>query len=465
MKYVYEIQKEKEMLVPGMLFANDEIYKNVLEDKTIDQIKNVAKLPGIVEKSVALPDCHQGYGFCIGGVAAFDIKKGVISPGGVGYDINCGVRLLKTNVKKKDLEKVKRQVAESLKVKIPSGVGRGSPFQLSKRQLHEVLKNGAKWVVEKGYGKKEDYENIEEGGCMEGANPEKVSERAKKRGIGQLGTIGAGNHFVDVLSVEKVFDEKTAKIFGLEKNQIVILIHCGSRGLGHQVASDYIQLMEEEYKDSLTKDKELACAPIDSKLGQDYLSAMKAAANFAFANKQILTHWLREDLKKFFPKIEIDVVYEVCHNIAKIEEHIINGKKKKLCVHRKGATRSLGKGEKDVPEIYKNVGQPVLVPGSMGTPSYVLVGNVNSSKLSFSSSVHGAGRLMSRMNAKRTISGNKTKTDLLKKGTLVMSESEKLISEESPEVYKNVDDIVKIMEELKISSRVAKLRPEIVIIA
>ena len=371
-KNVYEIPKKEGMNVPGIVYASEKIIKGIKEDKTLEQVKNVSKLPGIIDKSIALADCHQGYGFPIGGVAAFDIKKGIISPGGVGYDINCSVRLLRTNLTKKDLDSFgkKEEVAQSLQRKIPSGVGRGSPFQLSPKQLDEILEGGAKQLVEMGYGFKEDYLHMEEEGCILGGDSTKVSERAKKRGIGQLGTLGAGNHFLDVLIVDEVLDKAVAKKFGLKKDQIVILIHCGSRGLGHQVASDYIKKMESEYGIENLPDRELINAPIESELGKDYFSAMACAANFAFANKQLITHWIREDLKHYFPDVKIDVVYDVCHNIAKFEEH--GGKK--VCVHRKGATRSFGPGRKEIPKDYQEVGQPVLIPGSMGTASYVMVG-------------------------------------------------------------------------------------------
>jgi tRNA-splicing ligase RtcB len=307
---IYEIPKEDNMNVPGIIYASEEIIKAVKKDKTFEQVKNVSKLPGIIDKSIALADCHQGYGFPIGGVAAFDMEKGIISPGGVGYDINCSVRLLKTNLTLKDLEKRKEEIAQSLQRKIPSGVGHGSPFQMNKKQLDKILEGGAKKLIEMGYGKKEDYLHIEEEGCIIGGDASKVSDKAKKRGIGQLGTLGAGNHFLDVLVVDEIFNQKVSKKFGLKKNQIVILIHCGSRGLGHQVASDYIKKMEIRYGIEGLPDRELINAPIKSKIGKEYFSAMACAANFAFANKQLITHWIREDLKNYFPKIKIDIVYD-----------------------------------------------------------------------------------------------------------------------------------------------------------
>lgn len=463
-KNKFVIKKEGKMNVDGVVYASQKIYDRIKQDKTLEQIKNVACLPGIVGKSIALADAHQGYGFPIGGVAAFNKKTGVICPGGIGYDINCGVRLLRTNLTKQEFEEKKEKIAESMSKKIPTGVGHGSPFQLSKKKLDLVLEGGAQYLVEEGYGKKEDYLHLESNGKLAGADSNKVSEKAKKRGIGQLGTLGAGNHFLDFLSVDELFNKEVAKTFGLKKNQIVILIHCGSRGLGHQVASDYIKKMEEEYGIDGLADRELINAPINSKLGKDYFSAMNAAANFAFANKQIITYWIREDLEKFFPKVKVEVVYEVCHNIAKFEEYEIDGKVQELCVHRKGATRSFGKGNKELPKDYQEVGQPVLIPGSMGTSSYVMVGNKNSAKETFSSCVHGAGRVMSRSKANREINAEQEKEKLRKKGIIVKHKSLKSVTEESVEVYKDIDEVVNVMSELKIADKVAKLTPIIVII-
>lgn len=460
---IYEIPKEGKMNVPGIIYASNEIIETIKKDKTLEQVKNVSMLPGIIDKSIALSDSHQGYGFPIGGVAAFDMEKGVISPGGVGYDINCSVRLLKTNLTLKNLEGKKEKIAKSLQEKIPSGVGRGSPFQLTKKQLDGILEGGAQRLIEMGYGKKEDYLHMEEEGCILGGDSSKVSDKAKKRGIGQLGTLGAGNHFLDILVVDEIFDKKIAKKFGLKKNQIVILIHCGSRGLGHQVASDYIKKMENKYGIENLPDRELINAPIKSELGKDYFSAMACAANFAFANKQLITHWVREDLKNYFPNVKIDVVYDVCHNIAKFEEFKINGKKKKVCVHRKGATRSFGPGRKEIPKIYRQVGQPVLIPGSMGTSSYVLVGTKKAEELTFGSSVHGAGRAMSRTKSgKRNL--KEINKELKDKKIIVKSGSRQSLADENTLAYKNIDKVVNIIHNLDISLKVAKLKPLIVII-
>ncbi len=456
---IYEIPKEGKMLVSGRIYASEKIMEVVKQDKSLDQVKNVACLPGILKNSIALADIHQGYGFPIGGVAAFDVDKGIISPGGVGYDINCSVRLLKTNLTKKDIVKKQKKVVEALYRKIPSGLGRGSKFKITRQELNKLLEGGAKYVVEKGYGVKEDYLHTEEEGFINGADAGKVSERAIKRGIGQLGTLGAGNHFLEVQFVDEILDEKVAKAFGLKKDQAVIMVHCGSRGLGHQVASDYIKKMEEKYGFENLPDRELINAPIKSQLGKDYFSAMACAANFAFANKQIITHWVREEMKYLFPNVEIDVLYDVCHNIAKFEEHIVEGKKQKVCVHRKGATRSFGPRRKEVPKAYRKTGQPVLIPGTMGTASYVLVGTKKSEEMTFGSTVHGAGRVMSRSGALGKFRGEKVKKELTEKGIEIKAGSWKSLAEESPKVYKDIEEVVRVVDELGISKKVARLKP------
>ena len=459
---MYEVEQEGCMKVPGKIYASEKILENIQKDKTIEQIKNIACLKGILKESIALADAHQGYGFPIGGVAAFDLDEGIISPGGVGYDINCSVRLLKTNLTKKDILDKQKEIADKLNKKVPSGVGRGSPFQMTKDELKRILEGGSKYLVEKGYGFKEDYLHTEEEGNMK-ADSSKVSDRALKRGIGQLGTLGAGNHFLEVSFVNELFDKKIAKVFGLKKNQAMIMVHCGSRGLGHQIASDYIKKMEEKYGFKDLPDRELINAPIKSKLGKDYYSAMCCAVNFAFANKQLITHWTREAMKEIFPNVKIDVVYDVSHNIAKFEKHLINGEVKEVCVHRKGATRSFGPGREEIPEDYREVGQPVLIPGTMGTASYVLVGTKKAEELTWSSTVHGAGRVMSRTNALKKIKGEKTKEDLNKKGIEVKSSSFKSLAEESPEVYKDIEDVVDVVHKLGISKKVARLKPLVVI--
>jgi tRNA-splicing ligase RtcB (3'-phosphate/5'-hydroxy nucleic acid ligase) len=457
---VYELPKKGKMLVPGRIFISD---KMKIEEDALKQIANMAHLPGILKYSIGLPDIHVGYGFPIGGVAAFDLEKGIISPGGVGYDINCSVRLLKTNLKKKDIISKKKEVVEKLFKKIPSGVGRGGKFQITKKELNKLLEQGAKYVVNKGYGIKEDYMHMEEEGCIKGGDASKVSERAIKRGIGQLGTLGAGNHFLEVQFVDEIYNENIAEVFNLKKDDVVIMIHCGSRGLGHQVASDYIKKMEEAYGFENLPDRELINAPIKSKLGRDYFAAMACAANFAFANKQIITYWIREEMKSIFPKIKIDVIYDVCHNIAKFEKFVIDGKLTKVCVHRKGATRSFGPGRIEIPKKYREIGQPVIIPGSMGTASYLLVGTKKAEELTFGSTAHGAGRVSSRKKAMKNIRGEQVKEELDKKGIEVKSGSWNALAQEAPEVYKDIEEVVRVVDEIGISKKIARLKPLAVI--
>jgi len=455
----WEIPKTGKMLVPGKIFASAKLMEKIKQDKSLEQVQNVAMLPGILKASIVMPDAHQGYGFPIGGVAAFDIDKGVISPGGVGYDINCSVRLLRTNLKLENIQGKKKEIVHSLFRTIPSGVGRGGKLKLGKDELNQVLKHGTQWAVKKGYGVKEDYECTEEQGCLKNANPDDLSERAKSRGMGQVGSLGAGNHFLELQIVDEIFNERVAKIFGLEKGMITIMIHCGSRGLGHQVASDYIREMENKYGIRELPDRELVNAPIKSELGKKYLSAMACAANFAFANKQIITHWIRQDLNHYFPSIKIDVVYDVCHNIAKFEKHIIDSKEKQVLVMRKGATRSFGPGRKEIPEVYRKIGQPVLIPGSMGTASYVLVGTKKAEEVSFGSTAHGAGRVESRTSARKRLKGENIKKQLEKKGIYIEAGSWRGLSEEAPSAYKDVDEVVRVSHEAGIGNLVAKLRP------
>jgi len=463
MANIQEIKKTGKMLVPGIVFASDKLFEQIKKDKTLQQVKNVAQLPGILKASMAMPDAHQGYGFQVGGVAAFDIDKAVISPGGVGYDINCSVRLLRTNLKVSDVKNMK-EIIHSLFRTIPSGVGRGSKMKLGDKDLDEILKKGAKWCLEKGYATKEDIQHIEDNGCLPNANPEDLSQRAKARGKNQLGTLGAGNHFIDILEVEEIFDSKIAKIFGLEKGQVTIMIHCGSRGSGHQVASDYIREMEQKIGIKDLPDRELVNAPIESELGRKYFSAMSCAANFAFANKQLITHWIREDLKHYFPKLKAEVVYDICHNIAKFEKHLVNGKEKEVLVMRKGATRAFGPGREELSRDYQKTGQPILIPGSMGTSSYVLVGTKKAEELTWASTAHGAGRAMSRTAAKKTLSWENVKKQLNKKGIILETGSSKGVVDEAPAAYKDIDEVVKVSDELGIGKKVAKLRPLAVMI-
>ncbi len=457
---IWEIEKEGSMNVPGIIFASDKLMEQIRkEEKTINQIKNVASLPGIIEKSIAMSDAHMGYGFCIGGVAAFDIKNGVISPGGVGFDINCGVRLLTTNIKKSDFIKKRDHILKELDKNIPSGVGEGGEFKLSDKQIDEVLKKGSQWALENNYATSEDIEKTEDSGCIKGADPTKVSQRAKARGRNQLGTLGAGNHFLEVQEIDTIHDREIAFIFRLNKENITIMVHTGSRGLGHQTASDYIQKMEKVYGYKNLPDRELICAPIESELGKDYRAAMAAAANFAFTNRQLITHQIRKSFKKFFPKSEIKVVYDIAHNIAKFEELEINGKKQILCVHRKGATRSFGPGRKEIPEVYRKIGCPIFIPGSMGTYSYVLVGTKKAEEISFASTAHGAGRVLSRTYAKKNITPEHLQQELKAHNVAIKAGSIKGMLEEAPEAYKDVNEVVRVSHELGIGNLVARLKP------
>lgn len=462
---IYEIPKTGKMLVPGIVFASDELIKSIIQDKTIEQVKNVAMLTGIIEKSIAMPDAHQGYGFCVGGVAVFDLKKGIVSPGGVGYDINCGVRLLASNLTREEFLKKRQEVTHQIVRDVPVGVGRGSKEKLSDAELDEIMKKGVGWAVEKGYGTKEDVERVEDGGCIKGANPDKVSQRAKARGRNQLGSLGAGNHFIDIQEIDEIYDEKIAKIFGLEKKgQIVVMIHTGSRGLGHQTASDYIKTIEREYGTGHLPDRELASAPINSRLGKDYMAAMAAAANFAFTNRHMIMYKVREAFKRFFPKSKLNLVYDIAHNIAKFERHNINGKNIEVCIHRKGATRSFGAGRKEIPSVYRKVGCPIFIPGSMATSSYVLVGTKKAEEVSFGSTAHGSGRVMSRTQAKKIFSPEQIKEMLKQKNVYIEAQSIRGLLEESPGVYKNPDEVVRVSHELGIGNLVARLKPLSVII-
>jgi len=463
-KNIYEIEREGKMNVPVRIYVSEKILEEIKKDKTLEQAINMSMLKGAIKHISVLPDAHQGYGFPIGGVAGFDLNKGIVSPGGVGYDINCGVRMMVTNLKRKDLIGKEKKLLNELDRKIPSGVGRGSPFQIKgKKELKEITEKGIKYLVDRGYGNREDYLHVEEEGCIPGGDFSRVSERAIKRGLGQLGTLGAGNHFLDVLVVEEIFDQKISKVFGLAKDQIIIMIHCGSRGFGHQIASDYIKLMEEEYGIENLPDRELINAPIKSKLGQDYFKAMNCAANFAFCNRHLIGFWAREVFEEMFEGVRVETLYDVCHNIAKIEEHKIKSKKQKICVHRKGATRSFGKGRKEIPEKYRGVGQPVLIPGSMGTSSYILVGTKKAEELSFGSTAHGAGRAMSRMSAHKNINSKEIKKQLEKSGIYLKTGSDKSLIEEAPGAYKNVEDVIEIVHNLGLSEKVARLKPLLVL--
>jgi len=464
-KYVIDVGVVPNMNVPGIIYASEKMISKILMDKSPIQVANVATLPGILKASMAMPDIHWGYGFPIGGVAAFDVDKGVISPGGVGYDINCGVRLLRTNFKKEEIQNKVEELLNKLFSNIPSGVGSSGKLRLTFNDLDNVMIKGVKWAVENGYGRTEDIETIEENGCMKGADPHSVSSRAKERGVPQLGTLGAGNHFLEIQVVEEVYNEQIAKILGLFKGQITVLIHTGSRGLGHQVASDYIEVMlnaARKYGISLI-DKQLAAAPFTSPEAKRYFSAMIGAANYAWVNRQLITHWTRESFKDVFKKPDremgLEIIYDVAHNIAKVEEHIVDGKKVKVVVHRKGATRAFPPNHNEIPAKYKSIGQPVLVPGDMGRYSFVLVGTNKAMSETFGSTCHGAGRVMSRSQALREEQANAIVDSLNKKGIKIRAESKKTIVEESPEAYKDVQDVVDVLQEEGISTKIAKLRP------
>ncbi len=450
------------MRVPTRIFMSEKLI-NEIEREAVIQAINVATLPGIQKYSIAMPEAHVGYGFPIGGVAAFDLNEGIVSPGGVGYDINCGVRLLTTNLKIKDIKGRIQELIAALYNAVPCGVGSKSELRIYGKELDEVFVKGAEWAVEKGYGSKADLEHCEEHGAMKGADPAKVSDKAKQRGTPQLGTLGSGNHFLEVQVVKEIYNPEVAKVFGLEKDQITVKIHSGSRGAGHQICTDYLRILERatvKYGIKLP-DKQLACAPINSQEGRDYLAAMAAAANYAWANRQMMTHWVRGVFKKLFgiSEDEMPLLYDVAHNVAKLEEHIVNGERKKVYVHRKGATRAFGPKHEDVPAKYRSVGQPVLIPGSMGTSSYVLHGTEEAMKLTFGSTCHGAGRTMSRTSGLKEFRGAEVKKRLAEQGIIVMAPSYESIAEEAPEVYKSVDEVVDVVHRVGISRKVAKLVP------
>ncbi len=456
-----------DMKVPAYVYCKEEMLEAILGDRSLEQLMNVATLPGIVKAAIVMPDAHEGYGFPIGGVAAMRWPDGIISPGGIGYDINCGVRLLLTPLFYDDVVNKLEAFSKELYESIPSGTGKGGEIILNEKELDEVLKLGAPWAVKNGMGDEKDLALIESHGRLSNADPAAVSEHAKKRGLDQLGTIGAGNHFVEVDKVSNVFDEKIAAAFGIRQNQIVILIHTGSRGLGHQVATDYLRLMMNVMANYNFKprDRELAGVPFNSKEGQDYFNAMAAAANFAWCNREIITYEIRQAWQTIFERdgSEIQLLYDVAHNIAKIEEFIINEISTKLIVHRKGATRAFGPGNMEVPEKYRSIGQPVLIPGSMGTASYILAGTNKSMEATFGSTCHGAGRRLSRTAVKKQVGGPQLKEELRKKGIYIQAGSYRGIAEEAPVAYKDIDIVVDTVHDAGIALKVAKLKPLAVI--
>lgn len=459
--YTWEIPKTGEMKVPTVIYTSSKLLEGVKRDRTLQQARNVACLTGIQKMAYVMPDAHQGYGFPIGGVAAFDLDEGIISPGGVGYDINCGVRLLKTEYTEKDIHDKRKLLLAEIFREVPAGVGKGGITRLNRNVLLEVCVKGAEWAVENGYGRREDLKRTEENGRMRETDPSHLSPRAIERGIPQLGTLGAGNHFLEIQKVSEIFDGDVAGVFGIHSvGQILVMIHCGSRGLGHQVASDFIRLMENKIGSRGLPDRELINAPVRSPLGQQYYKSMSAAVNYAFANRQMIAHWVRNVFKKVMGSAEgMDQVYDVCHNVAKIERHSIDGRLKDVCVHRKGATRSFGPGREEIPEVYRSVGQPIIIPGSMGTASYILVGTHEAEQLSFGSTAHGAGRVMSRHEAIRRFRGEKIKQDLESRGIELKSTSWKGVAEEASQAYKDVDEVVKVSHKAGLGKLVAKVIP------
>ncbi len=463
---VYEVpgSYNKKMRASGRLYVDDESF-DALEEGAVQQIANVACLPGVFRYSIAMPDIHFGYGFPIGGVAAFNMRNGVVSPGGVGFDINCGVRLIKSNLCQEDIEDHLDELVDALFKNIPSGVGSKGKVKLSREDIDNVLDYGAEWAVENGYGWDEDLEVLEENGRIKSADSSKVSSKAKKRGIPQLGSLGSGNHFLEIQVVDEVYNENVAEVYGLEKGMIVIMVHTGSRGCGHQVCSDYLRVMDKAYKNYKIDiaDRQLACAPIDSKEAQNYLKAMYAAANYAWANRQMITHWIRESFEDVLGKsardMDMQIVYDVAHNIAKEETHDFKGNDIDVLVHRKGATRAFGPGREEVPLKYREVGQPVLIPGTMGTASYVLHGTQTAMEETFGSTAHGAGRVLSRSKAKKDYNPDDIVNSMESNGIKLKATSKNVIAEEAPGAYKDVDSVVRVSDSTGIAKLVCKVKP------
>jgi tRNA-splicing ligase RtcB len=453
------------MRVPAIIYASEALIRD-MDDKVYEQVTNVAKLPGIVKASYAMPDAHWGYGFPIGGVAAFDAAKGgVISAGGVGFDISCGVRTLHTGLTLDQVEPVKERLADTLFHKIPAGVGSTGKLSLNEKEMDAMLTGGAKWAVAIGYGRREDLQRVEEDGCIPGAVPDEVSARAKKRQHDEMGTLGSGNHYLEVQHVRKIFDPTIAAAFGLSQGDIVVSIHCGSRGLGHQIGTEFLTRMAASaatYGIDLP-DRELACAPIDSPLGQAYLGAMRAAVNCALANRQIITHLVRQAIREVIPQAELPLLYDVSHNTCKVEEHVVDDRKMELFVHRKGATRAFGPGHPALPESLREIGQPVLIGGTMGTASYILAGTREGMNLSFGSACHGAGRSMSRHQALRQWRGREIVDNLAHHGVLIRSRSMRGVAEEAPGAYKDVSEVVDAADRAGLARTVARLEPVVCI--
>jgi len=454
-----------DMRVPARLYASESILSDALEDRSLDQLLNTTTLPGIVGHSLAMPDMHQGYGFPIGGVAATALPDGIISPGGVGYDINCGVRVLATGLEASAIRPQLDTLLAALFQSVPSGVGSSRDRSLSTKELERLLRQGSRWAVSRGWGRSEDIDHTEDGGTLEGADPAALSSRACERGLDQVGTLGSGNHFLEIDEITDIYDDQVAKALGLREGCVAVWIHCGSRGLGHQVCTDAVRTMQKaisRYHIDLP-DRELACAPLSSPEGKQYLAAMACAANYAWANRQTITHRVREAFSDVLgadlAKDDLSLVYDVCHNIAKIETHVVDGQEQRLCVHRKGATRAFGPGRPQVPETLRDLGQPVLVPGSMGTSSYIMLGTERAMQETFGSCCHGAGRVKSRSQSRRDTRGETLKQQLRNRGIAVLTDSLRGLAEEAPDAYKIVDDVVKVVEGVGLARKVARTSP------
>jgi len=467
--WLWEIPKNfrADMRVPARIYASEKMLEEIFRDESISQLINGCTLPGIMKYGIAMPDCHEGYSVPIGFVGAIRTSDGIISPGACGFDINCGMKLLKSEYTEKEIKPYLNKLAIEIQKEVPSGLGRGRQIKLSIEQINKILEGGLPYLIEKGYGEKGDIENCEEKGKMEEADASCVSNQAKNRGRDQVGTLGSGNHFMEIQKVSEIFDEKVAEVFGLFKDQIVIMIHTGSRGVGHQVCTDYLRefipLMERKYKISVP-DREFACVPFNSPEGQRYFSAMAAAANYAWANRQMITHFVRKAWKSILGEKASSLIalYDVAHNIIKKEKYNINGKETEVAVHRKGATRAFPPGHPEIPEKYRGVGQPVIIPGSMGTASYVLVG-AKEAEEAFYSTCHGAGRTMSRNAAIKNLSGREIVENLEKGGIIVKCYSIKGIAEEAPQAYKNIDEVIEVVHQAGLAKKVAKLSPLAVI--